>query len=93
MLKTAELKLRNALITNYNKELVKYISECVLNVLNGNTKLSGFNTCKLKTTRPRFARSSIGSIIPGQESAQSRERVICFAPTWRHYSNDGQLNF
>jgi len=36
VLKTAEPKLRKALITNCNKELVNCISECVLNVLNGN---------------------------------------------------------
>ena len=48
MLKMAEPRLRKALITNCNKELVNCISECVLNVLNGNIKLSGCNTRKLQ---------------------------------------------
>jgi len=48
MLKTAEPRLRKALTTNCNKELVNCVSECVLNVLNGNIKFSGFNTRKLQ---------------------------------------------
>jgi len=48
VLNTAEPKLRIGLITNCNKELVNCISECVLNVLNGNIKFSGCNTRKLK---------------------------------------------
>ena len=48
VLKTAEPRLRKALISNSNKELVNWISECVLNVQNGNIKLSGCNTRKLK---------------------------------------------
>ena len=39
VIKTAETRLRKAFITNCNKELVNCISECVLNVLNGNLKL------------------------------------------------------
>jgi len=46
--KTAEPRLRKALITNCKKELVNCISECVLNVLNCNIKLSGCNTRKLQ---------------------------------------------
>ena len=41
VLKRAEPRLRKALITNCNKELVNCIRECVLNVLNGNIRLSG----------------------------------------------------
>jgi hypothetical protein len=36
VLKTAHPKLRKAIISNCNKELVNCISECALNVLNGN---------------------------------------------------------
>jgi hypothetical protein len=39
MLKTACPKLRNCIISNCDKRLFD-ISECVLNVLNGNVKLS-----------------------------------------------------
>jgi len=48
VLKTAEPKLRKAIISNCNKELVNCISECVLNVLNGNIKLTGCVTRKLQ---------------------------------------------
>jgi len=48
VLKTADPRLRKALITNCNKELVNFISECVLNVLNGNLKLSGCTTRELQ---------------------------------------------
>ena len=39
LLKMVEPRLRKALITNVNKEFVNCISECVLNVPNGNLKL------------------------------------------------------
>jgi hypothetical protein len=48
VLKTAEPRLRKALISNSNKEFVNCVSECLLNVLNGNIKLLGCNTRKLK---------------------------------------------
>jgi len=48
VLKTAEPKLRKAIISNCNKELVNCISECVLNVLNGNIKLTYCYTRKLQ---------------------------------------------
>jgi len=48
VLKTAKPKLRKAIISNCNKELVNCTSECVLNVLNGNIKLTGCNTRKLQ---------------------------------------------
>jgi len=48
VLKTAHPKLRKAIITNCNKELVNSISECILNVLNGNVKLSGCRRRKLR---------------------------------------------
>ena len=48
VLKTAEPKLRKAKISICNKEPVYSISECVLNVLNGNIKLTGCNTHKLQ---------------------------------------------
>jgi len=46
VLRTAEPKLRKAITSNCNKELVNSISECILNVLNGNVKLTGCNTRK-----------------------------------------------
>ena len=46
VLKTAELKLRKAIILNCKRELVNSVSACVLNVLNGNIKLTRCNTRK-----------------------------------------------
>jgi len=48
VLKTAEPRLRKAVITNFNNGLVNCISEYVLNVLNGNLKVSDCNTRKLQ---------------------------------------------
>jgi hypothetical protein len=45
VLKTAHPKLRIAIISNCDKELVNCISECVLNVMNGNLPC---NTRKLR---------------------------------------------
>jgi len=47
VLKGAAPKLRKAIISNCDRELVNSICECVLNVLNGNVKLSGCVTRKL----------------------------------------------
>jgi len=47
VLKTAEPRLGKTLIINCNKQLVKCIVECVLNVLNGNIKFSVCNARKL----------------------------------------------
>ena len=48
VLKTADPKLRKAIISKCNKELVNCISECVLNVLNGYIQLPGGVTRKLQ---------------------------------------------
>jgi len=46
VLRMAEPKLPKAIISNCIKELVNSISECILNVLNGNVKLTVCNTRK-----------------------------------------------
>ena len=48
VLKTADTILRKAIISNCNKELVNCISECILNVLYGNVKLTLYDTRKLQ---------------------------------------------
>ena len=48
VLKTADPKLRKAIISKCNKELVNCISECFLNVLNGNIQLPGCVTRMLQ---------------------------------------------
>jgi hypothetical protein len=48
VLKMAKLRLRKAIIENCDSELVKTISECVLNVLRGNVTLTASQKKKLK---------------------------------------------
>ena len=48
MLKAANPKLRKAIVSNCDRELVNSICECVLNVLNGHVKLSGCVARKLR---------------------------------------------
>ena len=51
MLKTATPKLRKTIVSNCDRELVNSICECVLNVLNGNFRLSEFVARKLRKHR------------------------------------------
>jgi len=51
ILRTAESKLHKATISNCNKVLVNSISECILNVMNGNVKMAGCSTRKLRKHR------------------------------------------
>ena len=48
VLKTADPKLRKAIISKRNKDLFNFLSECALNVLNRNIKLTGCDTRKLQ---------------------------------------------
>jgi len=48
VLKTAEPRLRKAIVSNCKKDLVNSISECVLNVKNGNIKLTCCSKRKLR---------------------------------------------
>jgi len=48
VLKTADTKLRKAVISKCNKVLVHCINECIFNVLNGYIKLTGCDTRKLQ---------------------------------------------
>jgi len=54
VLKTANPKLRKAIISKCNKELVNCISECVLNGLNGNINLTGCDMRKLQKHKATF---------------------------------------
>jgi len=71
VLKTAEPRWRKALITICNKELVNCISECVLNVLNGNLKLSDCNTRKLQKHK-----SELRTVADRQVSLPGRKLPI-----------------
>jgi len=71
VLKTDEPRLRKALITNCNKQLVNCISEYVLNVLNGNIKLSGCNTRKLIKYK-----SALRKVADRHVSLSGKKRLI-----------------
>jgi len=80
VLKTADPKLCKAIISNCNKELVNSISECILNVLNGNVKLAGCNTRKLrKHSHTSQGRRQTSSSSYQEEANNSTRRVP--APT------------
>jgi len=51
VLKTADPKLRKAILANYKSELVKTLSECSLNLLRGNVKLTPCQKRKLRKYR------------------------------------------
>ena len=50
-LKDAQPKLRKAIISKYDKDLVNCVSECTLNLLHGNVKLSDCARKKLRKYR------------------------------------------
>ena len=58
VLKTADPKMRKTIISKCNKELDNFISECVLNVLNGSIKQTGCDTRKLQKHKAAFRKIS-----------------------------------
>jgi len=85
--KRAEPTLRKALINNCNKELVNCKSECVLNVLNGNIRLTGCKTHKLKKRK-----SALRKVADRQVPLCAKKRLIVERGAERHSANDRQLN-
>ena len=71
VLKNARPKLRKAIIYNCNKDLLHSISECVLNVLNGNIRVSDCAKRKLKSFK-----SSLRLLVHKRLPLVSRRRVI-----------------
>lgn len=55
-LSKCKTKLRNSIISNADKETIFSICECILNVMNGNIKLSEDDYKKLKPYRHTFKR-------------------------------------
>jgi len=78
VLKTAEPRLRKAIISNCKKELVNSIYEYVLNVLNGIIKLT---CCNNRTLRKHKAlRKVVDKRVPlWQEEAHSSTRRVFVA--------------
>ena len=71
MLKKARPKLRKAIISNCNKDLLNIISGCVLNVLNGNINLNNGAKRKLKKHK-----SNIRSRADKCLTLAAKERII-----------------
>jgi hypothetical protein len=62
VLKTARPKLRKAIISNSNSDLVRILCECVLNVLHGNIVLT--ECCKRKLKKKIILRSLADKLVP-----------------------------
>ena len=71
VLKYARPKLRKAIVSNCTKDLLHSISECVLNVLNGNIRASDCAKRKMK----RF-KSSLRWLVGRRLPLASRKREI-----------------
>ena len=69
-LKDAKPKLRKAIISNCDKELIHTISECALNVLRGNVNLTD---CQKK--RLRKFKGSLRTVIDKRVSAFEKEKT------------------
>ena len=71
ILKNAKPKLRKAIISNCNYDLLYSISECVLNVLNGNIYLSDCAKRKL-----RKYKSSLSSLVDRRMTRSAKIKLI-----------------
>ena len=71
VLKNARHKLRKAIVSNCNKELLNSICECVVNVLNGNIRISDCTKRKL-----RKFQTSLRSLVDERLPLVSMRRVI-----------------
>jgi hypothetical protein len=71
VLKTARPKLRKAIISNINRDLVHSISECTFNVLNGNIRLRDSIKCKLKKHK-----SNLRSLADNRLPLTAKKRII-----------------
>ena len=71
VLKNARPKLRKAIVSNCNKDLLNSICECVLNVLNGNIRISDCTKRKL-----RKFRTSLRSLVDKRLPLVCKRRVI-----------------
>jgi hypothetical protein len=70
-LKTAQTKLLKSILSNCDRDLVNCISECVLNVLNGNIALTGCDSRKL-----RKHKLALRKLVDKQVSLQGKKRII-----------------
>ena len=71
VLKNDRPKLRKAIVSNCNKDMLNSICECVLNVLNGNIRIVDCTMRKL-----RKFRISLHSLVDKRLPLVSKRRVI-----------------
>jgi len=85
VLKNARPKLRKAIISNCDRDLVNSISECVLNILNGNVALTG--CVKRKLSKHTLAlRRLVDRRVPIQGKKRLiLQRGVSNSPYWQPY--------
>jgi len=71
VLKTADPKLRKAILANCKSELVKTLSECSLNLLRGNVKLTPYQKRKLRKHRVHLRK-----LADKRVSLTSKEAIV-----------------
>ncbi len=71
VLKNPRAKLRKAIVSNCNKDILNSICECVLNVLNDNIRISDCTKRKL-----RKFKTSLRSLVDKRLPLVSKRRVI-----------------
>jgi hypothetical protein len=80
VLKSAQPKLRNAKISNCNRELFNCISECILNVLNGNLKVSDCAKQKLRKHKSVLRKVADKRVTPSAKKRLINQRGGFFLP-------------
>jgi hypothetical protein len=88
VLKMAHPKLRKAIIANCDKELVNCISECVLNVLNGNLPCEASKLRKHKVALRKDSDTHVS--LSGKKKAHRSARGISAASTERDIALDSR---
>src|SRR5215510_14799997 len=72
LLKSAKPKLRKAMLLNCGPDLLKSVSECALNVLRGNVKLTSCSRRKLRKHRSRLRKVADKSV----SNARKRKIIV-----------------
>ena len=80
VLKAADLKLRRAIITNYNQETLKSICECALNVLRGNIPLNACSKRKLRAYKDSIRKIADKSVSLSAKRMFIAQREGFFLP-------------
>ena len=94
VLKAATPKLRKAIVSNCDRELVHSICECGLNELNGNVRLSDCVALKLRKHRTVLRKGGRQATPPvGQKEAHSAARRVPAAPTERSATRASHSHF